>query len=535
MSDVDSVNQNQQKALIAIYEDNLSESDTEFGSTLEELSELDELHYSDDSVELSIIIENTEKNPISKKLLQEDEQIDIESLDSGNTIQSPFQKKVQPKAEDDVEEFYEVDIRSNIPKRKAAEKDIDDDYVLNKNSKHPDQVLKPAPARPKRSHNTTKKESIEKKLDDDSFENITKRRFLKTGYVYDTIMSYHATPDPIEIHPEDPQRLYRIYSILQKHGLLAECKRIKSRKATREEITDIHSITHYRKMRETTKFSKRTQYIDLEHIYDSVYLNSSSFESGLYAAGSLISLVEALVKDEIQNAFAIIRPPGHHAEHDVPMGFCLFNNVAIATKHCMKRLGVKKTLIVDWDVHFGNGTQSIFSNDPNVLYISLHRYEDKTFYPSDRKGSAEYTGHGEGKGTTVNIPWPCSGMTDADYIYAFKEIVIPIAMEFSPDLLIVSAGFDAAIDDPIGQCKVTPTGYAHMTHMLKSINNGKMAIALEGGYNLNSIAISALGCMNVLLGEAPPAIEHIFDPKKECIDTIKLVKKVQREYWRCCR
>ncbi|KAG1293226.1 hypothetical protein G6F66_006280 [Rhizopus arrhizus] len=353
------------------------------------------------------------------------------------------------------------------------------------------------------------------------YQNLSKRRLLKTGFVYDTAMSYHATPDPIDIHPEDPRRIFMIYTTLEKHGLLAECKRIKSRKATKEEITAIH------------KYSKRSQYIELEHIYDSIYLNASSFESGLYAAGSLIALLEALVKDEIRNAFAIIRPPGHHAEYNSPMGFCLFNNVAIAVNHCMKNLAVKKTLIVDWDIHFGNGTQNIFSENPNVLYISLHRYEGKMFYPADRKGAAEYTGHGKGEGTTVNIPWPCGGMTDADYFYAFKEVVIPIAMEFGPDLLVVSAGFDAAIGDPIGQCKVTPAGYAHMTHMLKSINNGKLAIALEGGYNLNSIALSALGCMNVLLGDSPPAIENALVPKQECIDTIKLVKKVQQKYWRC--
>ncbi|KAG1459853.1 hypothetical protein G6F46_005190 [Rhizopus delemar] len=400
-----------------------------------------------------------------------------------------------------------------MPKRKAKPSSA----VPRPSSLPPKQLPPSSPVvRPTRSQKPTKKTANNAPAKGvSSYENISKRRLLMTGFVYDTIMSYHATPDPIEIHPEDPRRIYKIFSILEKHGLLAECVRIKSRRATREEITAIHSIIHYRKMRETTKFNKRSQYIDLEHIYDSIYLNSSSFESGLYAAGSLIALLEALVKDEIRNAFAIIRPPGHHAEHDAPMGFCLFNNVAIATHYCMNKLSVKKTLIVDWDVHFGNGTQNIFSDNPNVLYISLHRYEDRTFYPADRKGSAEYTGHGKGRGTTVNIPWPCNGMTDADYMYAFREVVIPISMEFNPDLLIVSAGFDAAIDDPIGQCKVTPAGYAHMTHMLKSINNGKMAIALEGGYNLNSTALSALGCLNVLLGDSPPAIENGLVPKQE--------------------
>ncbi|RCH82898.1 Histone deacetylase hda1, partial [Rhizopus stolonifer] len=296
------------------------------------------------------------------------------------------------------------------------------------------------------------------------YEAVPKRRHLKTGFVYDIVMSYHATLNPIDIHPEDPRRIYKIYAVLEKNGLLAECQRIKSRKATREEITQ-----------------DRSKFLEFEEIYDSMYFNSSSFESGLYAAGSLIALLEALVNDVIKNAFAIIRPPGHHAEHDTPMGFCLFNNVAIATRHCMKKLNVKKTVIVDWDIHFGNGTQSIFQEDPDVLYISLHRYDDQKFYPADRKGAVDYTGKGEGEGKTVNIPWPCAGMSDADYLYAFRETVVPIIMEFDPELLIVSAGFDAAVGDPIGECNVTPAGYAHMTHMLKSVNNGKMAIALEGG------------------------------------------------------
>ncbi|KAI9483581.1 MAG: hypothetical protein EXX96DRAFT_451775, partial [Benjaminiella poitrasii] len=335
---------------------------------------------------------------------------------------------------------------------------------------------------------------------------LNKRRLLKTGFVYDTAMSYHATPDPMEIHPEDPRRIFKIFNILERNGLLNECKRIKSRRALKEEILLVHNIIHYR---------NRADYIAMENNYDSIYLNSNSFESALYAVGSLIELLGAVITNQIRNAMAIIRPPGHHAESDVPMGFCLFNNVAIATRACMKNFGVKKTLIVDWDIHFGNGTQSIFSEDPNVLYISLHRFEDGSFYPSDMKGSASYTGYGKGIGKTVNIPWPCAGMTDADYVYAFREIIVPIAMEFNPDVVIVSAGFDAALNDPIGKCNVTPAGYGHMTHMLKSIANGKLVIALEGGYDLNAIAVSALACMNVLLGDAPDPLQSDLYPKKE--------------------
>jgi histone deacetylase 6 len=184
------------------------------------------------------------------------------------------------------------------------------------------------------------------------------------------------------------------------------------------------------------EYHTRTDYQVAETKYDSIYLNSNSFNSGIFAVGCLIELVEAVVLNQIRNGFAIIRPPGHHAESDRPMGFCMFNNVAIATKHCMRYLNVRKVLILDWDAHFGNGTQEIFSEEADVLYVSLHRYEDTAFYPSDRKGSAEYTGHGNGRGKTVNIPWPCCGMTDADYLYAFRQVVIPIATEFNPDLVI---------------------------------------------------------------------------------------------------
>lgn len=197
---------------------------------------------------------------------------------------------------------------------------------------------------------------------------LTSRRRLKTGFVYDTAMSYHATPNPMEIHPEDPRRIFKIFHILEQHGLLQECERINSRRATKEEVLLVHNILHYRKLRETAgmffyflyiiflykllsiylDLQSRSDYMAMENDFDSIYLNSNSFESALYAVGSLINLMEAVINNKVKNAFAIIRPPGHHAETDMPMGFCLFNNVAIATRDCIKRLGVKKVLIVDW-------------------------------------------------------------------------------------------------------------------------------------------------------------------------------------------
>jgi histone deacetylase 6 len=173
----------------------------------------------------------------------------------------------------------------------------------------------------------------------------------------------------------------------------------------------------------------------LEKKYNSIYLNANSFESALYATGCLIELVQAVHNDIIRNAFAIIRPPGHHAEMDMPMGFCLFNNVAVATRNCLEK-GCPRILILDWDVHFGNGTQAIFAEDERVLYMSLHRYDDGNFYPHDTKADMDNVGRGAGEGKTVNVPWPCTGMTDADYMYAFRQVVMPIACEFDPELVI---------------------------------------------------------------------------------------------------
>ncbi len=166
------------------------------------------------------------------------------------------------------------------------------------------------------------------------------------------------------------------------------------------------------------------------------------------------------------------------------MGFCFFNNVAIATKVIQRKYRegpdkVNKVLILDWDVHHGNGTQKAFEDDPSVLYISIHRHENGTFYPSGPYGDMTSIGVGDGEGFSVNVPWPSGGMGDGDYIYAFDHVVMPIAREFDPDMVIISAGFDAAEGDLLGGCLVTPAGYAHMTHSLDSLADGRLVVALE--------------------------------------------------------
>lgn len=264
----------------------------------------------------------------------------------------------------------------------------------------------------------------------------------------------------------------------------------------------------------------------------SLYVNEHSAYAARLSCGGAIDLCDAVASGRIQNGFAIVRPPGHHAEPHKSMGFCLFNNVAVATRHVMRQHDhINKVLILDWDVHHGNGTQKAFENDADVLYVSLHRYdEDGSFYPGSTYGNYTSVGTGQGEGKSVNVPWPTQGMGDADYLYAFHHLVMPIAHEFKPDLVIVSAGFDAADGDPIGLNRVSPGGFAQMTHQLTSLCQGKVAVVLEGGYNPEAVASSALAVTEVLLSlnTAEPretVASHI------AASTVRQVMRHHKRYW----
>lgn len=269
---------------------------------------------------------------------------------------------------------------------------------------------------------------------------------------------------------------------------------------------------------------------------DSVYFNNSTYGCAKLAVGGAIEACRAVVRGDVRNAIAIIRPPGHHAECDKPSGFCIFNNVPIAARVCQRDFPSKcrKVMILDWDVHHGNGIQHAFYDDPNVLYVSLHVFKNGTFYPNLPDADLTYCGEDHGLGKNVNIPWPEFGMGDAEYLYAFQQVVIPIATEFDPDLVIISAGFDAAEGDKLGGCHVTPACYAHMTHMLMRLAKGKIAVCLEGGYNLRSIARSALAVTKTLMLQPPDRLaEDIAPPREDAVKVIEQVKRQQSKYWKC--
>ncbi|EFI28108.1 histone deacetylase clr3 [Coprinopsis cinerea okayama7 len=352
---------------------------------------------------------------------------------------------------------------------------------------------------------------------------------LSVGYVYSADMMQHFNE---EGHPEQPARIKRIWDLLVAKGLTEKMRRIDIRKVKKEEAMLVHSEDHWDKVIQL-QYMDDQQRLDSAEYYErmSLYVMKGTTPAALLSCGGVIEASLAVARGLVQKSFAIVRPPGHHAEPDEHMGFCFFNNVAVAARVVQQLTPLKKILILDWDVHHGNGTQRAFDDDPSVLYMSIHRYESGHFYPCGPFGSLESCGKGPGEGFSVNVPWPRAGMEDADYLYAFQKVIMPIAMEFAPDLVIISAGFDAADGDDLGECHVTPKGYAHMTHMLAGLAGGKMVVALEGGYNLDAISDSALAVTEILLGQAPPQIDPMI-ASEDATETVWLVAKHLSRYWK---
>ena len=336
---------------------------------------------------------------------------------------------------------------------------------------------------------------------------------MTTGLVYDERFLRHRAPYE---HPEHPGRLAAIWEHLGREGLAERCSRVPARDVRHEELLQIHTEGHVAEIESTARHA----FVQLD---SDTYTSRDSAEAARLAAGGLVDLVSTVLRGELENGFALLRPPGHHAEADRAMGFCLYNNVAIAAR-AAQRLGARRVAIVDWDLHHGNGTQNSFYRDPDVLYISTHQFP---FYPGT--GRIEEVGEGEGRGRTVNVPWP-GGRGDADYLAAFERVLLPIARAFEPDLVLVSCGFDAAEGDPLGSMRISPAGYAQMTSRLGGLAGGRLVLALEGGYNLEAISTSAAACLRVLLGEAAPITQP--GPVSQAAEhVLEQVAAVQRSFW----
>ncbi len=276
-------------------------------------------------------------------------------------------------------------------------------------------------------------------------------------------------------HPEAKERLTAIVSHLKQTGLWEQLLHLPPRPASLDELAQIHNREYIQQVELACR--QRVRYLDADTM-----LSPQSYQTACLAAGGVLATVDALMAGQIDNAFCAVRPPGHHAEFSHAMGFCLFNNVAIAARYAQQKHGIQRVLIVDWDAHHGNGTQNAFLDDPSVFYCSLHQYPH---YPGS--GAASEVGEGAGKGFTLNLPM-AAGAGDAEYIQAVTEKLFPAAAHFAPELVLISAGFDAHQADPLAGLAVSNDGFLHLTELVKQIAaehcRGRLISVLEGGYNL---------------------------------------------------
>ncbi|MBN2186511.1 MAG: histone deacetylase [Dehalococcoidia bacterium] len=317
---------------------------------------------------------------------------------------------------------------------------------------------------------------------------------MKAGLVYAPVYLEHDTGK----HPEKPQRLVAIMSHLEETGAKEELTLLSPRPASIEELEMVHAPEYVSEVK--SEAERGGGWLDPDTV-----ICPKSYEVALYAAGGLLTGVEAVERGEVDSAFALVRPPGHHATRNRAMGFCIFNNVAIAAKFALSNFNLSRVLIADFDVHHGNATQDTFYADPRVLYFSTHQYP---FYPGT--GWMDETGTGQGEGFTVNFPMN-AGWGDEEYLRAYDEVLVPLARRFQPQLILVSAGFDPHWADNIAMMQVSVTGFAQIVTILKKLATelcqGRLVFTLEGGYNLQVAASSVKATFDVLLDRA-----EIVDP-----------------------
>ena len=309
---------------------------------------------------------------------------------------------------------------------------------------------------------------------------------MTTALIYHPIYLQHDTGVH---HPERASRLQAILRKLEKTKLIDKLNLVEPEAARVSDVALVHPRDYIISIEEACKSAPAN--LDPDTV-----VSKDSFKAGLFAAGGVIRAADLVVKEDADNAFCMVRPPGHHARPSQAMGFCLFNNIAIGARYIQDKYNIKHILIIDWDVHHGNGTEEIFYEDPDVFYISLHQYPH---YPGT--GARESTGDGKGKGFNINIPMK-AGSSDAEYIKAFREVIKPKAKDFKPEFILISSGFDGHKDDPLSSINLTEAGYYEITSIVKEIaaqySKNRLISILEGGYNLFALANSVQSHLEAL-------------------------------------
>lgn len=324
---------------------------------------------------------------------------------------------------------------------------------------------------------------------------------MTTALIYDPIFLEHITP---KNHPDQPQRLEMAMKVLEalnwleREGLV----QLAPRAASEDELAAVHERGYIHEVEEAARKAAQEHAEGgriTRHFATDTYVSSKSYEAALMAAGAPLTAIDAIMRGEIDNAYCLVRPPGHHAVAEAAMGFCLFNNVAVAARYAIDHHGLERVMIIDFDVHHGNGTQEMFYDDPRVLYFSTHQ---APFYPGT--GLADERGEGAGEGTTINVPLPASTGYET-FEPVFRQVMAPAADRFDPQLILVSAGFDAHWDDPLGQLNLSTAAFAQLMNVIieeaKFLCNGRLVLVQEGGYSLDAMAACVATCINLLLGD----------------------------------
>ncbi|WP_174614461.1 class II histone deacetylase [Virgibacillus ihumii] len=362
-----------------------------------------------------------------------------------------------------------------------------------------------------------------------------------TGVIWDESYFWHQTGNgalnidsggwiQADTHAENPETKRRVKNLLDRSKFMKELQQIEPREALPEEVEMNHGRDYIKKI-------KRLSDSGGGDAGEHAIVGPDSYEIALLSAGGAITAIDAVMQEKVNNAYALTRPPGHHAEQDEGMGFCLFNNIAIAAKYAKEKYGLKRIVIIDWDVHHGNGTESAFRNDPDVLFISVHQ---ENIFPK-RRGQMSYTGEGDGEGFNVNIELP-AGTGNEGYFYTFDQVIEPIIDQFEPELIMVSAGQDPSRFDPLGRMLMTSDGFYQLAMKVKALAEkhceGRLVACHEGGYSTAYVPFCTIRILEALSGKQS-GVDDPFDQGyhegplyQNQIDAVEKVKEIQGKYWR---